>query len=264
MFGFSYFGPAGLGGKLAVFEGEAFCNFKKVLGQVQELQQLFGLLFYELVVEEFLQDLLDGSFSVFDRFGLVVAEPGLFEGLFFGDAEGVFVLVLHEFDDVGDFAEPEMEKFFEGEELDFDDVLGVFGEGGGSDFLSAKDLDVDELLGLGGFLYFFEHSVKFLHFFQVDLVVASTHSHVAVFGVDLYDVLVHFAVFFPPHVKLLIHLNVVKLLPRALLHDQYQMSKREQYHVQELLLVYQQHPELIQVLTGLQLLAPRPLPFACP
>ena len=68
----------GLDGPLDVFGNDSFCDRKKVFRQVEVIQQFFGVFLDEVMVEEFLEDLFDDAFSVFDDFGLVVVEPGLF------------------------------------------------------------------------------------------------------------------------------------------------------------------------------------------
>ncbi len=68
----------GLDGPPDVFGNDSFGDRKKVFGQVEVIQQFFGVFLDEVVVEKFLEDLFDNAFPVFDGFGLVVVEPGLF------------------------------------------------------------------------------------------------------------------------------------------------------------------------------------------
>jgi len=62
------------------------------------------------MIEKLLQNLLNSAFPVLYSLGLVVAEPGLFQGLLLGDSKRVLVLMLHDLDNIGNLTKPEVQQ----------------------------------------------------------------------------------------------------------------------------------------------------------
>ena len=80
------------------------------------------------MVKEFLENLLNYSFPVLNRLGLMIVKPCLFEILLFRNSKRILILMLHDFYYIGNLAEPQVQQFLKCQELNFNNVLSVFGK----------------------------------------------------------------------------------------------------------------------------------------
>lgn len=159
------------------------------------------------------------SFTILNSFGFVVVEPCLFKSLLLSNTKWTFIIILHDFDNVGDFTKPQMKEFFQYHELDFNNVLSVFGKRSRPNLFSPKNLNINQLLGLSRFLYPFQHLIHFLCFFKILLIIPRTYRNITFTRMYFDDISINFTIVFSSYVKFLIHFYILEFFSCRLLCD---------------------------------------------
>ena len=171
--------------------------------------------------------MFNSSLTVFYSFGFMIVKPGFFESFLFCNAKGAFVIILHDFDNVGNFTKTKMKKLFQCHELDLNNVFSVFGKRCRSYLLCSKDLNINKLFWLSRLLYLFQHLVHFLCLFEILLIIPCADCNITFIRMYFYDISINFTILLPSYIKFLINFYIFEFFSCRLLCDKNDICESE-------------------------------------